>query len=200
MAESANGSATPVEYSSVAQATPAVQELTPAEKFHQMQESASPGGSYVNGKQNRAPIDVASDEAFPTIGGAPAKVATGPVKWGANAAPVHVPSDYDAPGSRWTPTIGHTAQQAIYTLQKGDKRPASELRKPAGDIAREVARKTNTKIDAANNKERGSTTYIILGGSTADRERARRELMRELTARVGCSIVQDSEQALIHVS
>ena len=190
-------SATPVV--SAAQAILAVQELTPAEKFHQMQESASPGVSYVNGKQNGTPIDVASDEAFPTIGGAPAKVTTGPVKWGANATLVHVPSDHDATGSKWTPTIGHTAQQAIYTLQKGDKRPASELRKPAGDIAREVARKTNTKIDAANNKERGSTTYIILGGSTADRDRARRELMKELTVRVSYSIVQGSKQVLIHV-
>jgi DNA-binding XRE family transcriptional regulator len=94
---------------------------------------------------------------------------------------------------KWTPTIGNTSQQTIYTLQKEDKRPALELKKPASDLVRDVARKTNTKIEAANNKERGSTTYIIYGGSPTDRMRAKRELMRELTTKVDYIFVSASQ-------
>ncbi|KAF8538636.1 hypothetical protein BDD12DRAFT_884670 [Trichophaea hybrida] len=164
-----------------------VQALTPAQLVQLAAEAGqSSDGLQAIGKQYVPRIDVASDAAFPTLGGAPSRAAATPVKWVAGSGPINAPATVNSEtiAPKWTPTIGNTSQQTIYTLQKEDKRPALELKKPASDLVRDVARKTNTKIEAANNKERGSTTYIIYGGSPTDRMRAKRELMRELTTKV----------------
>jgi len=163
------------------------QSLTPAQEVQlaaeagQISDEPQTNGKHVPG------IDVASDAAFPTLGGAPSKATAAPVKWGAGSGHIHIPAtvNSDIVASKWTPTIGNTSQQTIYTLQKEDKRPALELKKPPHDLVRDIAKRTNTKIEAANNKERGSTTYIIYGGSPTERTRVRRELMRELTTKVG---------------
>ncbi|KAF8246719.1 hypothetical protein K440DRAFT_650721 [Wilcoxina mikolae CBS 423.85] len=190
MSESMNGFVIPDEnVTTVVPETPhePVQSLTPAQLAQLAAEAGqSSDGPQANGKQYVPRIDVASDAAFPTLGGAPSKAAAAPVKWGAGSGPINAPATVNSEtiAPKWTPTIGNTSQQTIYTLQKEDKRPALELKKPAGDLVRDVAKKTNTKIEAANNKERGSTTYIIYSGSPTDRMRAKRELMRELTTKV----------------
>ncbi|KAA8892775.1 hypothetical protein FN846DRAFT_626516 [Sphaerosporella brunnea] len=180
----ANGGVAEAEVDAVPAEAPEEQQLTPAQRAQFVAESESTTAApQTNGKkpkqQQQSTLDVASDAAFPSLGGAKTPVA--PAKWGAGANPA-IGTSPAATAPRWTPSIATGASQIIYTLQKEDK--AADLKRPAGDIVRDIARKTNTKIDAANNKERGSTTYIILGGTLADRERAKRELMRELTAKV----------------
>jgi hypothetical protein len=158
-------------------AAPVTEELTPAQRAQLAAESAATEAvPQTNGKKKTPTLDVASDEAFPSLGGARTPVAT--AKWGAGTNPI-VSAASEAP--RWTPSIATGGGQIVCTLLKEDK--ATGLRRAAGDIVRDIARKTNTKIDAAHNN--GSTTYIILGGSSADRERAKREIMRELAAKVG---------------
>jgi hypothetical protein len=160
-------------------AAPATEELTPAQRAQLAAEStAAEAAPQTNGKKKTPTLDVASDEAFPSLGGARTPVA--PTKWGAGTNPI-ISAASEAP--KWAPSIATGGGQIVYTLLKEDK--ATDLKRAAGDIVRDIARKTNTKIDAAHNKERGSTTYIILGGSPTDRERAKREMMRELTAKVG---------------
>jgi len=161
--------------------------LTPAQKLQLVADAAEAAAarknkSYGAPKHKATVIDVASDSAFPSLGGGPSK-ATAPVKWGAGAGPVLVSAATTA--SSWAPAVKNAGgQQTVFTLFKEDRRPTVEMWRSPQDLVRDVARKTGTKIEAATNTTRGSTTYVISGGSADDRDRAKRELMRELTATV----------------
>ena len=162
--------------------------LTPAQ-LRQNAAEAEAAAHHPNGKHHHnnhhgryhAPttIDVASDDAFPSLGKAPTKTAAA-VKWGAGTGPVFSFPAHSA--AKWAPAVGSTSQQLIYTLQREYRRPIPDAKR--SEVTRDVARRTGTKIEAANNKERGTITFVILGGTAADRDRAKLELTRELTVRV----------------
>lgn len=153
------------------------QQLTAAQRIGLTAVPKQPAAAaQTNGATEHAlDIDVTSDALFPALGGAPAKVAS-PAKWVVSTRPVVI---HAAPAS-----AGNASQQTTFTLKKEDKKPPSDRTK--AEPLRSIAQRTNTKIDAAHNRERGSTSYIIYG-LPDDRERARRELMRATAVKVTSS-------------
>lgn len=167
--------------------------LTPAQRL-QLAADAEEAAAPKNKNHGKAPqknreathIDVASDSAFPSLGGGPSKASIAPVKWGAGAGPVLVSASSAPAESNWSPAVKSAGgQQTVFTLLKGDRRAPADMRRSQQDLVRDIARKTGTKIEVATNISRGSSTYVISGSSADDRDRAKRELRRELTATVG---------------
>ena len=175
-AESANGFAPAPQETDAPQeaAQQQQQQLTAAQRIgltavpKQLAATAQTNGT----AEHALDIDVKSDALFPALGGAPTKAAP-PVKWGVGTRPIVI---HAAPAS-----AGNPSQQTTFTLKKEDKKPPSDRTK--AEPLRTIAQRTNTKIDAAHNRERGSTSYIIYG-LPDDRERARRELMRATAVKV----------------
>ncbi|KAI5849828.1 hypothetical protein BZA05DRAFT_474833 [Tricharina praecox] len=170
--------------------------LTPAQRL-QLAADAEEAAAPKNKNHGKAPqknreathIDVASDSAFPSLGGGPSKASIAPVKWGAGAGPVLVSASSAPAESNWSPAVKSAGgQQTVFTLLKGDRRAPADMRRSQQDLVRDIARKTGTKIEVATNISRGSSTYVISGSSADDRDRAKRELRRELTATVTRSV------------
>lgn len=128
-------------------------------------------------------LDISSSEAFPSLGG-PTK-AVPAVAWGAKmvAPPVNGSNDNPEANIRTlTPALVGSSGQQIVELSPAQKRPHTELRKAAVEIVKEIMKKTNTKIDMAQTNTK--TTVFIVNGTEANRQRARREIFRELSLKV----------------
>ncbi|KAI5778188.1 hypothetical protein EDC01DRAFT_377807 [Geopyxis carbonaria] len=163
-------------------------ELTPAEKFRNNAESkALEDQGPLKGRETRKEIDLSSVEAFPSLAGTP-KAGVVPATWGArtNPATAFTEQQIEAPVSTWAPKIAGSvtaAQQTLHELTRENKRPASELRQPHADIIKDIQKRTGTKIDCAVYKDTGATVYIILGPE-ANRFKAKREINKELAAKI----------------
>jgi len=146
-------------------------------------------------KQNEKPpkvrsLDVSSDEAFPTLGGGPGKPTRAHVSfgWGAGmATPVANGSGRNG-GSvttstgAFTPAVqGSSGQSTIYLLP-AQKRPTSELRKTPVELVKDIMRSTSTKIEMQQTSTH--TTVFIISGTEANRQRANREIHKEMSAKV----------------
>jgi len=166
--------------------------LTPAQLRQMAAEAAETASSSsfdeAASRKESNQIDVASDTAFPSLGGGPSKASAAPVVWGAGTGPVRAAAT--AARSNWSPAVKSAGgQQTVFTLLREDRRPAAEMRKSVQDLVRDVSQKTRTKIEVATNISRGSSTYVISGGSADDRDRAKRELRREMTATVSLNYI-----------
>ncbi|KAG0132704.1 hypothetical protein HOY82DRAFT_643280 [Tuber indicum] len=144
-------------------------------------------------KQNEKPevrgLDVSSDEAFPTLGGGSGKpnLARVPFGWGAGmAAPMangngHNGESATASASAFTPAVqGSSGQSTIYLLPT-QKRHLSELRKPPNELAKDIMRSTGTKIEMQQTSTQ--TTVFIISGTEANRQKANREIHKEMSAK-----------------
>ena len=145
-------------------------------------------------KQNEKPkarsLDVSSDEAFPTLGGGPGKPTRAHVSfgWGAGmATPVANGSGRNGESVRtstgtFTPAVqGSSGQSTIYLLPT-QKRPMSELRKTPVELVKDIMRSTSTKIEMQQTSTQ--TTVFIISGTEANRQRANREIHKEMSAKV----------------
>ncbi|TGZ79534.1 hypothetical protein EX30DRAFT_321075 [Ascodesmis nigricans] len=188
MAESINGDSVPESVvsevnanGSVEQEEKPVPELTPAEQLQLQAEqeaaAAEAAAPKVNGKKSTG-LDVTSDEAFPSLGG-PAK-APAVRQWGAKHS--GSAANLTGTGSTWTPQISSGGHQLTHELLKENKRPESELRKPAADLIREIMKKTGTQIERQNIKITGATIYII-NGTPAARLQAKKLINKEFAAK-----------------
>lgn len=145
-------------------------------------------------KQNEKPkargLDVSSDEAFPTLGGGSGKPTRAhvPFGWGAGmAAPAANGSGRNG-GSvttstgTFTPAVqGSSGQSTIYLLPT-QKRPLSELRKTPVELVKDIMRSTSTKIEMQQTSTQ--TTVFIISGTEANRQKAIREIHKEMSAKV----------------
>ena len=143
----------------------AVPELTPAQLF-----AALPAATKSAKRAPSPPLDLSSTSAFPSLGGGPAPAATAkPVRWGTGAGPklsAVASTTAAAAAPLRTPAATHKpGQTTVLTLSGADKRTG--LAKSQAELQREVARKYGVRIDAANNKENGSTSWVIAGEADA---------------------------------
>jgi hypothetical protein len=82
----------------------------------------------------------------------------------------------------FTPAVqGSRGQSTIYLLP-AQKRPVSELRRQVVDSVKEIMKNTSTKIEMQQTSTQ--TTVFIVSGIEANRQRAIREIYREMCARV----------------
>lgn len=126
-------------------------------------------------------LDISSAEAFPSLGG-PAKSAPA-VAWGAKmATPANGNDNFEVNTRVLTPALVGSSGQQIVELSPAQKRPLADLRKTTAEIVREIMKKTNTKIDMAQTMTK--TTVFIVNGTETNRQRARREIFRELSLKV----------------
>lgn len=191
----------------------APKELSAAEKLMQQHELAAQQGEIVTridarveepsppglaaaptpekraGKQKEsAPIvsrglDISSAEAFPSLGGSTKAVSA--VAWGAKMTVPPVNGSNDSPEVNTralAPAVVGSSGQQIVELSPAQKKPLSELRKAAVEIVKEIMKKTSTKIDMAQTMTK--TTVFIVNGTEVNRQRARREIFRELSLKV----------------
>lgn len=133
-------------------------------------------------------LDLSSVEAFPTLG-APTKVAPVAMNWGAKMAAPPVNSSSGTPefGVRAPAAsfAGNAGQQTV-ELTPAQKRPISELRKPVNEIVKDIMKKTSTKIDLA--KTSTGVSVFVVKGNEASRQRARREIYKELSLKASKTI------------
>lgn len=128
-------------------------------------------------------LDISSAEAFPSLGGLTKTVPA--VAWGAKMVAPAVNGSNDSLEVNiraLTPALIGSNGQQIVELSPAQKRPPAELRKAAVEIVKEIMKKTNTKIDMAQTMTK--TTVFIVNGTEANRQRARREIFRELSLKV----------------
>lgn len=165
----------------------------PAEAEAKPEESQAPGeatavSEKLAGKQTAAAarvLDVSSVEAFPSLG-APTKIAPVIMNWGAKMAAPPVNGGNDTPeANARAPAAsfaGNAGQQTV-ELTPAQKRPASELRKPVIEIVKDIMKRTGTRIDLA--KTSTGVSVFVVKGNEASRQRARREIYKELSLKVG---------------
>lgn len=145
-------------------------------------------------KQNEKPkargLDVSSDEAFPTLGGGSGKPTRAhvPFGWGAGMATPAANGSGRNGGSvttstgTFTPAVqGSSGQSTIYLLPT-QKRPLSELRKSPVELVKDIMRGTSTKIEMQQTSTQ--TTVFIISGTEANRQKAIREIHKEMSAKV----------------
>ncbi|PWW72596.1 hypothetical protein C7212DRAFT_224523 [Tuber magnatum] len=134
-------------------------------------------------------LDVSSDEAFPTLGGGSRKPTPThfPSGWGAGmAAPMANDGERNRESATtsagaFTPAVqGSSGQSTIYLLPS-QKRPVSELRKTPIELVKDIMRGTSTKIEMQRTSTH--TTVFIISGTELNRQRANREIHREMSAR-----------------
>ncbi|RPA96845.1 hypothetical protein L873DRAFT_1693483 [Choiromyces venosus 120613-1] len=144
-------------------------------------------------RQNEKPktrtLDVSSDEAFPTLGGGSVKPISAhvPSGWGAGMfAPIangnggNGGSATTSTGA-FTPAVqGSSGQSTVYLLPT-QKRPASELRRAPIELVKDIMRSTSTKIEMQQTSNQ--TTVFIISGTEANRQKAHREIHKEMSAK-----------------
>lgn len=134
------------------------------------------------------PLDVSSAEAFPSLGG-PAKVvpAVSPMSWGAKMATPRVNGSNgssEANARAPAPAFLGSAGQLRVELSPAQKRPLSELRKPLAEVVKEIMKKTNTKVEMSQTSSKTAVSVYIITGTEVNRQRARREIFKELSIKV----------------
>lgn len=126
------------------------------------------------GESKPARPDVASEDAFPTLGGGGGAARAGP---GAPRAPGTWVSN--------VPVIQRVMRQTTVTLQLTDE----QLLK-LSDLLQRVRRKCpGVSIEASTTRRTGSTTFIIKGASDAAVQQAKKELSVALARRVSLSVM-----------
>lgn len=142
-------------------------------------------------------LDISSAEAFPSLGG-PAKAAPA-VAWGAKMiAPAVNGSNgnFEVNTRALAPAVVGSTGQQIVELSPAQKRPSAELRKAAVEIVKEIMKKTNTKIDMAQTMTK--TTVFIVNGTEVNRQKARREIFRELSLKVFQAVFNFAHLIILH--
>lgn len=174
--------------------TVAVGELSSAEMLmqqHALPEKQLPPSKPAEGQSRTRPLDLTSAEAFPSLGGSRkgSPTTTAPASWGAGMATPATNGknkgnngNTESLSGAFTPAVpGSRGQSTIY-LQPAQKRLVSELRRPAVELVMEIMKNTSTKIEMQQTATQ--TTVFIISGIEANRQRAIREIYKEMSAKV----------------
>ena len=143
-----------------------------------------------NGRPAAKPINMQSEEAFPSLGPRKGDPLAGATVWGAK------PASLSTPGRTSTPTAGRPTNMPSrnvrhsITIRKDEFKPATELRKPLVDIIRNHNKRTKAPVKATSSV--AGMTFSAEGPNMDLVNQSLKEIANEVCAKVsflyrGCS-------------
>lgn len=145
----------------------------------------------------KVPLDITSDEAFPSLGPAKPAPAVKVPAW--TMKPTTLPTNGFPSVSQSTSTYRPSGSKALpqqttvnFSMRKEEKMPESQLGKTIAGIIGDVKKSTGARIE--HSRDREGNSFFILRGSESDVLRAKNELLKEIGIKVSC--LQDYQKVV----